>query len=381
MKRDNCSTKKRYAHLKESERYKIEVLLADRKKVVVIAKLLHRNKATIYREIERGAVVRLQYDLTEKTTYRAHVGQVEYEKRGRNKERSLKIGKDKDLEEYIRLKLVDKRVSPDAIIGGIKVSGRKFTGMICTKTLYNYIDKGIFSGISNKDLWQKRNKKRRKYRPVGRVSRTNRMCRSIEKRPLAVEKRRDYGHWEGDTVKGPQGSKTSLITLTERKSREEIIIKVEQATQEAIQAAIDNLERKYGQGFKSKFKSITFDNGVEFLDWRSLEISIMDKVRRTTIYFAHSFSSWERGTNENHNRMIRRFIPKGTDIADFAKSKINEIEDWMNNYPRKILAYKTPKQAASEYLQGNDFDQELKFWVAICPYIFPSFQAFSVIKL
>jgi IS30 family transposase len=361
MERDYCSTKKRYAHLKESERYKIEVLLVDRKKVAEIAKLLRRNKATIYREIGRGAVARLQYDLSEKITYRAHVGQAEYEKRGQNKERSLKIGGDKELEEYIRVKLIDERFSPDAIIGGIKVSGRKFTGMICTKTLYNYIDKGIFSGISNKDLWQKRNKKRRKYRPVGRVSRTNRMCRSIEKRPLAIEKRCNYGHWEGDTLKGPQGAKTSLITLTERKSREEIIIKVAQASQEAIKAAIDELERKYSQGFKSKFKSITFDNGVEFLDWRSLEISILGKGRRTTIYFAHSFSSWERGSNENHNRMIRRFIPKGTDIADLTEAKINDIEDWMNNYPRKILAYKTPKQVAAEFLQNNSFDQELKF--------------------
>ena len=361
MERIYCSTKKRYTHLKETERYKIEVLLVDRKKVTEIAKLLRRNKATIYREIGRGAVARLQYDLSEKITYRAHVGQAEYEKRGRNKERPLKIGRDKDLEEYLRVKLIDERFSPDAIIGEIKVSGRKFTGMICTKTLYNYIDKGIFSGISNKDLWQKRNKKRRKYRPVGRVSRTNRMCRSIEKRPLAVEKRLDYGHWEGDTLKGPQGAKTSLITLTERKSREEIIIKVAQASQEAIKTAIDGLERKYSQGFKSKFKSITFDNGVEFLGWRSLEISILGKGRRTTIYFAHSFSSWERGSNENHNRMIRRFIPKGTDIADLTEAKINDIEDWMNNYPRKILAYKTPKQVAAEFLQNNGFDQKLKF--------------------
>jgi IS30 family transposase len=357
MERTHCSTKKRYTHLKESERYQIEVLLADGRKAPEIAGLLGRNKATIYREIERGAVMRLQSDLTEKETYRAHVGQEEYARRGRNKERSLKIGKDKELETYIRVKLVEERFSPDAIIGEIKVRGRKFMGMICTKTLYNYIDKGIFSGISNKDLWQKPNKKRRKYRPVGRISRTNRMCRSIEKRPAGVEKRRDYGHWEGDTVKGPIGSRTSLITLTERKSREEIIIKVEKASQEAVQAAMDGLEHKYGQVFKNKFKSITFDNGVEFLDWRSLEISILAKGRRTTIYFAHSFSSWERGTNENHNRMIRRFIPKGTDMADLTQTKINDIENWMNDYPRKILAYKTPKQVAAECLQSSSFDR------------------------
>lgn len=360
MERNDYSIKERYRHLKETERYKIEVLIADGKKAREIAQLLRRNKATIYREIRRGAVERLQYDLSEKTTYRAQVGQAEYARRGRNKERGLKIGKDKELEAYIREKLIEERFSPDAIIGGIKGSGRKFRGMICTKTLYNYIDKGIFSGISNKDLWIKRNKKRRKYRPIGRVSQTNRKCRSIEKRPMAVEKRLDYGHWEGDTLKGPRGSKASLMTLTERKSREEIIIKVDQATQEAIRAAIDDLERKYEWGFKRKFKSITFDNGVEFLDWQSLEISILDKERRTTIYFAHAFSSWERGTNENHNRMIRRFIPKGTDIGDLTEAEIKDIECWMNAYPRKILAYRTPEQVAAECLKSNSFDRDFK---------------------
>ena len=187
------------------------------------------------------------------------------------------------------------------------------------------------------------------------------MCRSIEKRPLVIEKRRDYGHWEGDTVKGPIGSKASLITLTERKSREEIILKVDHASQEEIKAALDGLERKYGFGFRSKFKSITFDNGVEFLDWRSLEISVFGKGRRTTIYFAHSFSSWERGTNENHNRMIRRFIPKGTNISTVTEEKIKDIEGWMNAYPRKILAYRTPNQVTDECLQSSNFDRELKF--------------------
>ncbi len=166
---------------------------------------------------------------------------------------------------------------------------------------------------------------------------------------------------EGDTVKGPLGTKTSLLTLTERKSREEIIVKVEQATQEAIKAAIDVLETKYGKNFKVKFKSITFDNGVEFLGWKSLEISLLKPEEcRTMIYFAHSYSSWERGTNENQNRMIRRFVPKGSDIADFSDEEIQEIEDWMNNYPRKTLGYRTAKQVAEECLQQNSFGKRSK---------------------
>ena len=361
MERRDCSTKKSYRHLQESERYKIEVLLMAGEKVDAVAVLLKRDRSTIYREVVRGRVVRVKTYFQERSEYRAHVAQAGYVKRGRHKERGLKIGKDVKLEEYIRSKLTGKKFSPDAIIGQIKSDGLKFEGMICTKTLYNYIDAGIFSGISNKDLWQKRSKRRRKYRPVGRVSRMNRMCRSIEKRPKSVEERCEYGHWEGDTVKGPLGSTASLITLTERKSREEIIIKVSNATQEAVKVAIDGLEKAYGSAFRVKFRSITFDNGAEFIDWRSLEESLLGAGRRTVIYFAHSFSSWERGTNENHNRMIRRFIPKGTSIALLDDEEIQKIEDWMNDYPRRILAYKTPRQVAQECLQSGSSDRPIKF--------------------
>jgi len=355
MKPKDCNTNgKKYTHLTEHERYKIEGLLEAKKGVDEIAVVLRRDRSTIYREIERGTVSRLQGDLSEKKKYRANVGQADYEKQGRNKERSLKIGKDKRLELYIRIKLIEDHFSPDAIIGEIKAKGLEFEGIICTKTLYNYIDAGLLSGISNKNLWEKRKKKKRGYKTVSRVSSNNRQCRSIEERPKKVNNRVEYGHWEGDTVKGPLGSTTSLFTLTERKTKEEVIIKVEQATQEAIKKALDGLEAEYGDAFKVKFKSITFDNGAEFLGWRSLEISSLKSAeQRTIIYFAHSYSSWERGTNENQNRMIRRFIPKGADIADVSDAEIARIQEWMNNYPRKILGYKTAKQMAIECMQGD----------------------------
>lgn len=356
MEPKNCNTKgKKYVHLTERERFKIEGLLDGKKTVCEIAAILRRDESTIYREIERGTVKRLQYDLREKAMYRADVGQTDYEKRGRNKERSLKIGKDKELEAYIRIKLVEEKFSPDAIIGQIKAEGLVFEGIITTKTLYNYIDAGFFAGISNKNLWQKRNKKKRGYRTISRVNTKNRECRSIEDRPKKVDNRVEYGHWEGDTVKGPLGSRASLFTLTERKTREEIIIKIAEGTKEAIQEVLDGLETKHGAGFKVKFKSITFDNGVEFLGWRSLEVSLLKPADpRTTIYFAHSYSSWERGTNENQNRMIRRFIPKGTNIANIGDKEVQWIQDWMNNYPRKILGYKTANQMVKACLQGNN---------------------------
>jgi transposase, IS30 family len=357
----NCTTgQRKYKHLSESERYKIEALLEGKKKVDEIARILKRNRSTIYREIKRGKVNRIQYDLSEKKQYRANVGQVRHEGQGKNKERSLKIGKDRRLERYIRKKILNKKYSPDAIIGEINRKGLKFEGMICTKTLYNYIDRGIFSGISNESLWEKR-KKKRGYKTISRVSRTNRMARSITERPLGAQMREEYGHWEGDCVKGPLGTKEGLLTLTERKTLEEIIIKLKRMTQQEVRKAINRLERKYGAKFRIKFKSITFDNGVEFLDWESLEISILEPGKKRTItYFAHAYSSWERGSNEVQNRMIRRFIPKGTNIADVSRQEIKRIENWMNNYPRKKLGYKTARQMAEECLQ-NSSGQKLDF--------------------
>ena len=213
---------------------------------------------------------------------------------------------------------------------------------------------GIFSGISNETLWEKRKRKKGKYRQVRRISLTNRKGKSIEQRPKKVNDRLEYGHWEGDCVKSSKGNTTCLLTLTERKSLEEIIIKIDRATQEEIKKAIDALEKKYGAKFKLKFKSITFDNGVEFLNWKSLELSVLHpKKKRTIIYFAHAYSAWERGSNEVQNKMIRRFIPKGTNIHDVDDKEVVQIQDWMNNYPRKRLGYKTANQIAQKFLQAN----------------------------
>jgi IS30 family transposase len=180
------------------------------------------------------------------------------------------------------------------------------------------------------------------------------MARSIEQRPQKANERFEYGHWEGDCIKGPKGRTTSLFTLTERKSLEQIIIKIERSSQEEIKNAMDTLEKKIGDQFGIKFKSITFDNGVEFLDWKSLELSIVKaQNRRTTIYFAHAYAAWERGSNEVQNKMIRRFIPKGVDIHEFSEKDIEEIQNWMNSYPRKKLGYMSASQKAEEYSQIN----------------------------
>jgi IS30 family transposase len=253
MEQNQNSTKRgKYEQVKERERYKIEVLLTDKRKVREIAKLLGRHRSTIYREKERGEVKLLDTELRERQQYRADVAQRESERRGGERERGLKIGRDRELEKYIRERIEKERHSPDAIIGGIRKQGMAFKGMICTKTLYSYIARGVFAGISNDQLWEKGRRSRRRYRQIVRVNVRNRLGRSIEERSEEINRRKEYGHWEGDTVKGQQGKRTVLLTLTERQSREECIIKLEQATQAAVRAAFDGLEPEFFSEFDLK---------------------------------------------------------------------------------------------------------------------------------
>ena len=340
---NNTLNSRRNKHLTERERYKIELLLKEGMTALAIAKRLGRHKRTIEREIRRGTVRLLNSDLSYREEYCADAAQRIYDENANNKGPGLKIGKDHKLAKYIEENIIKEKYSPDAVIGGIKAKGLKFETTICTKTLYNYIDQGVFANITNKDLPVKKNGKKGMYRKV-RIAHKNLKGTSIEERPAEVEKREEYGHWEMDCVEGKKGiSKATLLVLSERKRREQIIYKMPDQTQESVIRILDTLERKHGKHFKEKFKTITVDNGSEFLNFKDMERSIKKPGKqRTKIYYAHPYSSWERGTNENSNKLIRRFIPKGTDIGKISKRKIKYIEKWMNNYPRRILGYKSP---------------------------------------
>ena len=219
-------------------------------------------------------------------------------------------------------------------------------GAVCTKTIYNYIEEGVIPGVSNESLWEKR--KRRKQRRKGLRRLTKRLAKgsSIELRPAEAESRETFGHWEIDLVVGPtRGSNAALLTLVERKHRRIIIRKIPDKTQASVLKAIKGIERHYGtRRFRRIFKTITADNGSEFLDFEALEASVFSKQQRTRVFYAHPYSSWERGSNENANRMVRRFVAKGRDIARFTKKRISEIEAWLNDYPRRILDFMTPNE-------------------------------------
>lgn len=348
---NNTTRERKWKQISEKERYKIEALLKAGFKAKEIAEQLGRDRRTIEREIKRGMVIQRREnpyasrnpevkDYLDEYVYLADVGQRRAKENARNKGRGLKIGHAHRLAGYIEKRIKEDKLSPDAVIGEIKEKGLKFEVTLCTKTVYNMIDRGDFLNLTNKDLPVKRKKKKRKYKKVRGVSLKNIKGRSIEERPSAAENREEIGHWEMDIVMG--STKACLLVMTERKSRKELIFKVPSKHQKHVKEVMDKLERKYKDRFKEYFKSITMDNGSEFLDSEGLEMScIKPGKKRTECYYAHPYSAWERGSNENANKLIRRFVPKGTDINKLTQRDIKRIELWMNNYPRRIFGYKT----------------------------------------
>ena len=348
MSQSHCTTtSRRFKHITVKERYQIEILLKEKKRPSEIARLLGKHKRTIEREIARGTVRMLNHDLTYVDKYCADTAERIYREKAANKGACLKIGHDHELANYIEKKIIQEKYAPDAVIGEIRAKSLKFKTSICTKTLYNYIDKEIFANITNKDLPVKRAPRKNRHKRV-RVAHNNLKGTSIEERPEAADTREEAGHWEMDCIVSGKGKgKAALLVLTERKSRKEIIRKIPEKTQRSVKKALDRLEMEYGARFPRVFKTITVDNGSEFLNSAELENSARRSgIRRTQIYYAHPFSAWERGSNENANKLIRRFIPKGTDISKLKQKDIRRIENWMNNYPRKIHGYRSANEMA-----------------------------------
>ena len=339
----NTTRLRKWKQLSERERYQIEDYLQAGLTPIEVSKRMGRDRRTIEREIVRGSVVQLDSELREYIKYCADAGQRIHDERGSNKGRPLKIGHDHKLAGHIEKKIGEEKYSPDAVIGEIKAKGLQFEVSICTKTLYNYIDANIFLNITNKDLPVKKDGKKRKYRKTGAVALNNLKGRSIEERPTEIESREEPKHWEMDCVVG-KGT-ACLLVMTERTSRKELIFKLKAKKQECVIKVLDGLERQYKGRFKEMFKSITMDNGCEFLNHEALEISCLRVGQKRTIcYYAHPYSAWERGSNEVANKLIRRFVPKGTNIGHLAKADIRRIEHWMNNYPRRIFGYRTANE-------------------------------------
>lgn len=202
------------------------------------------------------------------------------------------------------------------------------------------------------DKWEDSIPRKRGAQPGNRNAKGNKGGGAPEGNSNAEK---DGAYWEMDTVYSGQGkSRKALLVLTERMTRKEIIIPIQNRKAETIVKALDCLERKLGAAkFRRIFKAITADNGTEFAAAKELERSCINKTTpRTKLYYCHPYSSWERGSNENINGMIRRRHPKGTDFAKVPKEEISKTEAWINHYPRKILGYRSSEMEFQKCLEG-----------------------------
>ena len=341
---------KKFKHLTWADRIRIETMLRLGHRIQDIADMLGVNNTTIYREIKRGRYIHTT-DLADEERYSPDIAERKYQENLRMKGPDLKIGNDYALAEFLEKKMLEDGYSVGAALGYIKQNNISFQVTLSRPTVYRYIDLGVFQVYMNDDLPQGKRKKR--YRKVKR-----RQCRdaagtSIEKRPEEIAARETFGHWEMDTVVGQQGkSRRSLLVLTERKTRQELIFLLKEHTAAQVVSCIDTLEKKWGRNFSTIFKSITVDNGTEFSDCKGIQKSIYKrkKENRTTVYYCHPYSSYERGSNENQNKLVRRKIPKGTNFDHWTNKQIRQLQEWINNYPRLLFDWESSQMR---------FDREL----------------------
>ena len=326
-----------YNHLTITNRLQIEAWQRVGVKPQTMADELGVHISTIYRELKRGEYEHLNSDYTTETRYSADLAEQRYQENLREKGAGLKIGSDRVYAEYIEYKIRVEKYSPGAVLGEIKAQEIEFNTTVSKSTLYSYIDKGIFLTITNKDLPVKRNKDTHKYKQV-RPKRAPKGT-SIEKRPAEVAERSSFGHWEMDCVEGAKGTKKTLLVLTERYTRNEIIRLMKDKTAASVVKALDGIERQYGSKMFAKvFKTITIDNGSEFSDFEGIERSIRGG-KRTKAFYCHPYSSYERGSNENQNKLVRRHYPKGVSFERVSAADIRKLEKWVNHYPRGIFNF------------------------------------------
>jgi len=309
-----------YKHLSQAERYQIHALMKAGHDQSQIAKLLDRHKSTISRELSRN---------TGSRGYRPKQACEMSADRAQNSRNAPTV------EPWVReaaCALLCIQWSPEQIASQLPISH---------ETVYQHVYADKAQGGT---LWKhlRCQKQKRKRYASGRDRRgqiPNR--RPLSERPLHIEARRQVGHWECDTVIGAS-HKGAVVTMVERKSGYAVMAKVEKKTSELVSSAIvDKL-----QPLAARVKTLTFDNGKEFAGH-----AYIDKQLQSTAYFARPFASWERGSNENLNGLLRQYVPKKRAMSTVTDEEIRMIQNRLNNRPRKRLGFKTPAEVFHQSLE------------------------------
>ena len=349
---NNIQNSPKSKHLSLIERQQIERWLHEKVSMSEIANRLGRHKSSISREVKRGISERINSDLTKSYAYRWDVAQRDYEKNKGGGGRYPRLHSSHPiLQPLVRL-ITKNRLSPYSAMSVLQKQGHVLNFSL--KTLYNHIGRANFP-ISRDQLPHGRYRRRKAESvPLCRKHK-NLKGESIDNRPEIINSRQEAGHHEMDLVVGARGGKKALLVITERVTRYQHIVLIKDKTQKSVIRALNSLERKLGkEHFPTLFKSITCDNGVEFQDFKGIEKSVFSKMKkRTKVYFAHPYSSFERGSNENANRLIRRFMPKGSTFDKLSQRVVRRLASWMNKIPRKIFNGKSANEMVKAL--GLDF--------------------------
>jgi IS30 family transposase len=317
----------RYHQITPEERYTLATLRKQIPALTItdMARLLGRHRSTLYRELQRNST-------HPDGAYRASRAQEAANgRRRRSRKHSQFTAEDWELvEEALRADL-----SPEQVSGWLE---RHDLLSISHETIYQHIWRDKRAGG---DLWR-RLRQRPKYRKrYGSNEKRGRLAgkRHISERPIAVERRRQIGHWEMDTVGGT--TKHCIATLVERATGCVLIAKLADHTKKELNRQVITLIREQPH----LFKTITVDNGTEFHGYEEIE-----RATGVRFYFATPYHSWERGTNENTNGLIRQYLPKRQSMKPVTQSKCNQIAQTLNNRPRKRLDFRTPTEKLRRYL-------------------------------
>jgi len=291
-------------HLSCEDRYTIQIRFEDGHSIRSIAREIGCLPSTVSNEIKRGWT---PVGDGHGHHYKAEVGQATYQAHKSNGGRRVDFIIKADFIAYVNQHFIEDKWSLDACAGQSMVSGEfSKEEIVCTKTLYNYVNLGLmdFTTGDLPDVLRRREKKlviRKNKRKLGR---------SIEERPPDIDTREEFGHWECDLVIGSKvKDDQALLTLLERKSREFLMIPIADKAVSTVLEVFLELREWLAEHFSEVFKTVTTDNGSEFAD-----LSQLETFADTLVYFAHPYSSFEKGSIERHNGLIRRFIPKGKRI-------------------------------------------------------------------
>ncbi|WP_314304278.1 IS30 family transposase [Brevibacillus parabrevis] len=313
-----------YTHLSITERSQLALLHRLGWSTRAIATELNRHHSTIARELNRGAGT---------SGYHAEPAHEAYATR---RERSVSNGKwTPERERYISEKM-RKTWSPEQISGRMSQDSPELK--VSFKTIYRWLYQGLLAKGDFNDLRQK-GKRRNPRETRGRFN----VGKSIRQRPAEVKKRDSFGHWELDTVVSSRGkSKACVATFAERKTRLYLAIKMSDRTSASLEKAFAVVADSFPKG---TFQTATVDRGKEFACYERLESD-----HGLDIYFADPYSSWQRGTNENANGLLREFFPKGKDFAEVSTEELIHALHLINNRPRKCLGWKTAHESFLEAL-------------------------------